>query len=71
MSNPKPNPPREHAFESFPKPRTFPAQWDTSEIAGHSSPMATPPSEECMATFPKPRTIPEKWDVSGFSNQSE
>lgn len=64
MSQPK-NTPRDDAFEKFPKPRTFPSHWDTSEMmaAEAASPAA---DDDRMETFPKPRTIPGKWDVSGF-----
>ena len=61
--------PREHAFESFPEPRTFPAQWDTSEMIGKASSLIASSPEDRMTSFPEPRTIPDQWDVSAFANQ--
>ncbi len=65
MSDPNPTP-REHAFESFPEPRTFPKHWD-SEAVMRSGMSVAPAQETPMATFPQPNTIPAGWDTSSMN----
>ncbi len=64
MSAPTPTP-REHAFESFPEPRTFPKHWDSEAVMRPAQP-AFPVQEPPMATFPQPNTIPAGWDTSSM-----
>jgi hypothetical protein len=66
MSDQQPEDKSENPIESFPKPRTFPANWDMSGIT-KSKPSADSEedqSEDQMESFPKPRTFPANWDMS-------
>ncbi|MBS1248510.1 MAG: hypothetical protein MAG431_00062 [Chloroflexi bacterium] len=56
----------EYVFEKFPKPRTYPAKWNTAEMISDKH-LITPAKSNgngAMEKFPKPRTFPEKWSMS-------
>ena len=59
----------ENPMESFPKPRTVPANWDVSAMkpAKKAARASNERAKMGMESFPEPRTIPDKWDTSDLS----